>query len=132
MRAITKDPEPMSLTVHRQTPHCDYDNYAAKDDLRNALVSEQRGLCCYCMGRIHNEPTTMKIEHWWCRAHHSGEQLNYRNLLGACRGGGRAAAAFTALRHAERGYRPCLESCRSSAPHRDPYPVRAGWLDPRG
>ena len=52
MRAITKGPEPVSLTAHRQTPHCDYDNYAAKDDLRNALVSEQRGLCCYCMGRI--------------------------------------------------------------------------------
>ena len=87
MRAITKGPEPVSLTAHRQTPHCDYDNYAAKDDLRNALVGEQRGLCCYCMGRIRNEPTTMKIEHWWCRAHHSGKQLNYRNLLGACRGG---------------------------------------------
>ena len=87
MRAIAKAPEPVSLTTHRQTPHCDYDNYAAKDDLRNALVSEQRGLCCYCMGRIRNEPTTMKIEHWWCRAHHPGGQLNYRNLLGSCQGG---------------------------------------------
>ena len=87
MRAIAKGREPVSLTAHRQTPHCDYDNYAAKDDLRNALVSEQRGLCCYCRGRIRNEPTTMKIEHWRCWAHHSGKQLNYRNLLGACQGG---------------------------------------------
>ena len=87
MRAIAKAPEPVSLTTHRQTRHCDYENYAAKDDLRNALVSEQRGLCCYCMGRIRNEPATMKIEHWRCRAHHHGEQLNYRNLLGSCQGG---------------------------------------------
>ena len=29
----------------------------------------------------------MKIEHWKCQAHHPREQLNYRNLLGACRGG---------------------------------------------
>ena len=87
MRAITKRREPVSLTAHRQTPHCDYDNYTAKDDLRHALVNEQRGLCCYCMGRICNGPTAMKIEHWRCRAHHPGEQLKYRNLLAACRGG---------------------------------------------
>ena len=29
----------------------------------------------------------MKIEHWKCRADHPDEQLNYRNLLGACLGG---------------------------------------------
>ena len=87
MREITKGPEPASLTAHRKTLHSDYDNYAAKDDLRRALVAEQRGLCCYCMGRIRNAPTNMKIEHWKCRSHHPDEQLNYRNLLGACLGG---------------------------------------------
>lgn len=87
MRAIIKSREPASLASHRQTPPCDYDNYAAKDDLRLALVTEQRGVCCYCMGRIRNGPMTMKIEHWRCRAHHPGEQLCYQNLLGACLGG---------------------------------------------
>lgn len=29
----------------------------------------------------------MKIEHWQCQASHQGEQINYRNLLGACLGG---------------------------------------------
>ena len=87
MRAITKDPEPTSLTAHRMTLHCDYANYAAKGALRHALVTEQRGLCCYCMGRIREGLTTMKIEHWKCQAHHPGEQLNYRNLLGVCQGG---------------------------------------------
>lgn len=87
MRQIDKGAEPASLTIHRQTPHSDYDNYVPKDDLRHTLVAEQRGLCCYCMSRIHNGPMTMKIEHWQCQSRHPGEQLNYRNLLGACLGG---------------------------------------------
>ena len=87
MRAIIKGAEPSSLTAHRLTPHCNYDNYPHKDALRHALVTEQRGLCCYCMGRIHNGPTTMKIEHWQCQAGYPAEQLSYHNLLGACLGG---------------------------------------------
>lgn len=87
MRQIVKGAEPASLTAHRQTPHGDYDNYGPKDDLRYSLIAEQRGLCCYCMGRVHNGPTTMKIEHWRCQSRHPNEQLNYRNLLGACLGG---------------------------------------------
>lgn len=87
MRAITKGVEPPSLTAHRKTPHCDYDNYTDKDGLRHALVTEQRGLCCYCLGRIHNGTDTTKIEHWRCQSRHPAEQLNYRNLLGACLGG---------------------------------------------
>jgi len=50
-------------------------------------VTEQRGICCYCMGRIRNGPTAMKIEHWRCQSYHPAEQLNYHNLLGACLGG---------------------------------------------
>ena len=88
MRVISKGLEPTSLTTHRKTLHCDYDNYQMKDDLRRALVTEQRGLCCYCMGRIHPDRTSMKIEHWRSQARYSGEQLNYRNLLGSCRGEG--------------------------------------------
>lgn len=87
MRAITKSREPASLTTHRKMPHSDYENYQARDDLRHSLVTEQRGLCCYCMGRIRHEPPSVKVEHWRCQARHPGEQLNYRNLLGACLGG---------------------------------------------
>lgn len=87
MRGITKGTEPASLTAHRQTDHCDYDNYQDKPALRHALLTEQRGLCCYCMGRIRNGPDTMKIEHWQCQSRYGAEQLSYRNLLGACPGG---------------------------------------------
>lgn len=87
MRTIQKGPEPATLTQHRQQPHADYDNYADKATLRQALVAEQRGLCCYCQSRIRATPEGMKIEHWQCQADHPGRQLDYSNLLGACLGG---------------------------------------------
>jgi uncharacterized protein (TIGR02646 family) len=88
MRAITKGAEPPSLTAHRLTPHCDYDNYVDKPTLRDALVKEQCGLCCYCMCRLRNGQTpTMKVEHWRCQARYPADQLDYRNMLGVCLGG---------------------------------------------
>jgi uncharacterized protein (TIGR02646 family) len=90
---ITKDAEPNSLTQHRAQANSDYDNYAQKDELRTALVGEQRGLCCYCTGRIRATSTAMKIEHWQCQTTYSQLQLIYGNLLGACLGGeGRSPA----------------------------------------
>lgn len=87
MRTIQKGPEPASLTRHRHQPHSDYDNYADKAALRQALVTEQRGLCCYCQSRIRATPEGMKIEHWQCQADHPERQLDFSNLLGACLGG---------------------------------------------
>jgi uncharacterized protein (TIGR02646 family) len=87
MRTIQKGPEPATLTQHRQQPHADYDNYADKAALRQALVTEQCGLCCYCQSRIRATPEGMKIEHWQCQADHPARQLDFDNLLGACLGG---------------------------------------------
>ena len=87
MRLIVKGAEPRRLTAHRSTPHSRYENYQHKDGLRDALVTEQRGLCCYCMGRISPERNRMKIEHWRCVSKYPLEQLDYGNLLGSCMGG---------------------------------------------
>jgi uncharacterized protein (TIGR02646 family) len=87
VRQILKQPEPASLTTHRFADHADYANYAAKEELRAALVGEQLALCCYCMGRIRSDWRLMKIEHWRSQANHRADQLNYQNLLGACKGG---------------------------------------------
>jgi uncharacterized protein (TIGR02646 family) len=87
MRTIQKGPEPATLTRHRQQPHANYDNYVDKTALRQALVAEQRGLCCYCQSRIQATPEGMKIEHWQCQADHPPRQLDFSNLLGACQGG---------------------------------------------
>lgn len=86
MKAISKRPEPPSLTQYRLTPYANYEGYPQKDELRLALVSEQKGICCYCMQRIRPEVGSMKVEHWHCQAHYPDEQLDYSNLLGACLG----------------------------------------------
>jgi uncharacterized protein (TIGR02646 family) len=87
MRTIHKGPEPATLTQHRQQPHANYDNYADKAALRQALVAEQRGLCCYCQSRIRATAEGMKIEHWQCQSTHPARQIDYSNLHGACLGG---------------------------------------------
>ena len=89
MRAIVKGREPNSLTTYRLNRHGPYDDYPDKGALRCSLATEQRGLCCYCMGAIRPDVKAMKIEHWRCQARYPDAQLNYRNLLGACLGGER-------------------------------------------
>ena len=86
MRSISKGREPKSLTAHRQISHGTYENYREKQALRNALVAEQRGLCCYCLGRIRPDTASMKIEHWRCQSRFPERELNYGNLLAACHG----------------------------------------------
>lgn len=87
MRAITKGKEPKSLVNHRSSAHSNFDNYAGKDELREVLVRDQRGLCCYCMTRIKATGTAMKIEHWRCQSRNASLELSYSNLLAACHGG---------------------------------------------
>ena len=90
MRKIVKGPEPSALLEYRKgkkpgVPDPDYQGFREMDALRESIVKEQRGLCCYCMGRIHAHG--MKVEHCLSQEMHPDEQLNYRNLLGACKGG---------------------------------------------
>lgn len=89
MRNIQKQSEPISLTRHRCSSNSNYGNYAEKDDLRTSLVSEQRGICCYCMQRIYPTLEKMKIEHCQSQSPNKfpAKQLDYTNLLGACLGG---------------------------------------------
>jgi uncharacterized protein (TIGR02646 family) len=89
MRAINKTTEPRSLTTHRMTAHSYFGNLSDSDkqELRDYLVREQGGLCCYCMSRLHASRESMKIEHWRSQQGHPSLQLVYGNLLGACLGG---------------------------------------------
>lgn len=86
MKAIAKGVEPRSLTEHRNANPEDYEGYGDKNTLRDYLLDEQRGICCYCMSRIQNEPKRMKVEHWLCQDHYRADRLRYGNLLGACPG----------------------------------------------
>ncbi|MDE0691345.1 MAG: TIGR02646 family protein [Gammaproteobacteria bacterium] len=104
MRRIRKGREPASLTAHRQGGGS-YGDYRQKQELREALVAEQRGLCCYCMGRIRADEASMKVEHWRSQARYRTLELSYRNLLGACRGG--------------QGETPCHQHCDTRKGERD-------------
>ena len=86
MREIVKGTEPTSLADHRRTAPTDYNGYREKQTLREYLVVEQRGICCYCMGRIHPKELTMKIEHFLSHSGHPDMRLVYTNLFGACLG----------------------------------------------
>ena len=88
MRNIVKGAEPKSLEEYRCSTGTFYDDYQDKPGLRESLVVEQRGLCCYCLSRISSDPQKMKIEHWQSQAQFPEHQLHYSNLLGACHGGG--------------------------------------------
>jgi uncharacterized protein (TIGR02646 family) len=86
MILIKKGNVPKSLIAYRKKFDARFDNLPAsvKDELREALLSEQGYLCAYCMCRI-NEKTAVKIEHYAARTVQN--ELNYRNLLACCLGG---------------------------------------------
>lgn len=90
MRNIQKQTEPASLTEHRCRTNADftatYENYTESTDLREALETEQRGICCYCLQRIKPNATSMKIEHWKSQSRFPELQLEYSNMLGSCNG----------------------------------------------
>ena len=87
MRNIRKHHEPRCLAQHRCQAHADYDNFNGKQKLRDSLISEQGGICVYCMQRIRPTVEDMKIEHWRCQDRYPRKQLAYGNLLGVCLGG---------------------------------------------
>ena len=57
-----------------------------KTDLRNSLISEQKGLCCYCCARISGENS--HIEHIKPKGDRNWRNLrfSYKNLLASCDG----------------------------------------------
>jgi uncharacterized protein (TIGR02646 family) len=86
VRNIAKQREPRGLVEYRLAGGA-FENYPAKQDLRERLCNEQKGLCCYCMNRIRPTYDGMKIEHWRPQSDYPDEALAYGNLLGACDGG---------------------------------------------
>lgn len=91
MRSIQKQQEPVALAQVRARPGATFESLQGDDKqaVREALVSEQRGLCAFCSCRIEAKPLTMKIAHWLPQKADGGDQvcLDYSNLLAACLGG---------------------------------------------
>lgn len=88
MIQIRKGTEPKCLEEQRCKPEA---TYAAppwdKAALRAALIRDQKAICAFCMQRICNDPLKMKIAHVLTQDEHPERQLDYSNLVGACKGG---------------------------------------------
>lgn len=63
-------------------------NYYSKQELREELLTEQNGTCCYCECRIENNPQT-SIDHLDPREGDTKTEriFDYFNLIASCNGG---------------------------------------------
>ncbi len=84
MKRIIKGSEPPCLLQYRQIDGANYDGYSPKKSLKEALLTEQGYICCYCMRRISID--NMEIEHWQPQSKYPELQINYKNLLASCSG----------------------------------------------
>ena len=84
MKRIIKGYEPPCLLQYRQINGANYDGYSPKKSLKEALLTEQGYICCYCMRRISED--NMEIEHWQPQSKYPELQINYKNLLASCSG----------------------------------------------
>ena len=57
-----------------------------KTVIKEQLISEQHGLCAYCMSRIRND-NNMRIDHFVPIQTSGADALNYANMVGCCNGG---------------------------------------------
>lgn len=89
MMNISKGKEPAALTQYKSQPDPQYDGpqfTSVKDAIRQQLLDEQGYLCAYCMGRIDNDQSNMKIEHWHSQKNYPAKRLDYKNMLAVCCG----------------------------------------------
>jgi uncharacterized protein (TIGR02646 family) len=63
-----------------------FDNDFPKNNVKEILIHEQRGLCAYCMRRIRMNSHS-RIEHWMPLSKDKDGALDYHNMLGVCDGG---------------------------------------------
>lgn len=92
MKYIQKSAPPESLEEYKKTEGASFDDLSdnhtnIKRELKNSLIAEQGGICCYCGTRI--DRTDSMIEHFKPKAKNCFPelQLEYSNLLASCLGG---------------------------------------------
>lgn len=90
MRTIRKGSEPPCLLEERAAKRRYGDLVKeCKDAIRVALARDQGSLCCYCLGRIRPDESSMVIEHLVPQTDPSRGrelELDWNNLLGSCHG----------------------------------------------
>lgn len=63
-----------------------FDSDFPKNEVKEFLIHEQRGLCAYCMRRI-SPDIHSRIEHWMPLSKDKEKAIDYNNMLGVCDGG---------------------------------------------
>lgn len=86
MILIKKKSAPHSLIEYKRSINASFDNLPknVKDDLRTSLLKEQGYLCAYCMKKLSDNSSEVKIEHYIAR--NEENELDYNNLLAVCKG----------------------------------------------
>ena len=116
MRHVRKRQEPNELTTYRAQPGSRYDGDSGfppvKQAIREALVREHNGLCCYCNQRVRPTDGGMRIEHRVPQSVDATRDLDWRNLLAACPGneGGDPTHCDVARGNAEMALDPTQEA----------------------
>lgn len=88
MKYIEKGSEPQSFTDWKNLANEDwqptYDKLGGKEkrDVKNALIAEQGGICCYCERKLKYNDS--HIEHLNPQSNSEEERLNFANFLCSC------------------------------------------------
>lgn len=86
MILIKKKRIPSSLVEYKRTINASFDNLPreVKDRLRTSLLKEQGYICAYCIKKLEDDSSKVKIEHYVAR--NEENELEYKNLLAVCKG----------------------------------------------
>ncbi|WP_373077466.1 hypothetical protein [Fusobacterium varium] len=86
MILIKKKSIPPSLVKYKKTINASFDSLPkeVKDKIRTSLLEEQGYICAYCMKKLKDDSSQIKIEHYVARTEEN--ELDYKNLLAVCKG----------------------------------------------
>lgn len=95
MRLIVKRAAPRALDRERAARVAFADlSTETRQEMREALMVEQYGLCCFCMSPIRADASAMRLAHLVPQSQPDGRDrtLDWTNLFAACSGGERHGA----------------------------------------
>lgn len=86
MILIKKKSIPPSLVKYKKIINASFDSLPkeVKDKIRTSLLEEQGYICAYCMKKLKDDSSQIKIEHYVARTEEN--ELDYKNLLAVCKG----------------------------------------------
>ena len=120
MRFISKSEEPEELVSYRESSSATYKSFTGNQvlykQIKQQLIDDQLGLCCYCGTAI--ELDVAHIEHLEDQHGNKDLQLMYANLLASCNGGTKQEHCGHAKGHQNLPVTPLQCDCASRFAYR--------------